>query len=413
MKKYIALLLCVLMIVSCFVGCGKKEEEADLVVWTDYDEGITPVDEAFLAAVAEFEELKGVNVEVKCLGANLSGTLTAALAAGERIDVFPIGSTIALNTNIDYTMDITDYIVNSDMLDRAYPIHMQLIKKQSASGEAYHAIPTESSFNSFWYNVAAFEAAGITEKPETIEEFEAVCQALVDAGYNPMALDSAYATLTFGALVERMVGEANVASMALEGGFAENEKFVEACQKVIDWEAAGFFDPYAPSEWPSSQNKIGLTEENAMVYCGAWLPGEVETMTGAQLEWDCFKFPYDPDGEGTYGATVSCKCHSINAKCENPDLAWDFLYFMNTGKVNKELTDMKNFLVDDMMEEALPRFAGAKELMASVTEEVNYAGGLHENTEIKTAINDVIINLFAGNYATGEEAAAAFDALVA
>ena len=36
----IAMLLCLLMIVGCFVGCGKKaEEEVDLVIWTSYAEG--------------------------------------------------------------------------------------------------------------------------------------------------------------------------------------------------------------------------------------------------------------------------------------------------------------------------------------------------------------------------------------
>ena len=53
MKKYIALLLCVLMVATCFVGCGKQEEPVDLVVWTSYAEGTPAYDVAFEKA-AEF-----------------------------------------------------------------------------------------------------------------------------------------------------------------------------------------------------------------------------------------------------------------------------------------------------------------------------------------------------------------------
>ena len=413
MKKYIALLLCVLMVATCFVGCGKQEEPVDLVVWTSYAEG-TPAYDVAVEKAAEFEELKGVNLEVKHFGTDLGTVLPTALDSGERVDVFPLGSTIQLKANFEHTMDLTSYIEGSDVLDRAYPIHMNIIKQQSENNDEYHAIPTVSSFSSFWYNAAAFEAAGITENPETIEEFEAVCDALVAAGYNPIALDGAYAVSTFGALVERMVGETVVGDMTFSGGFAENEKFVAACQKVIDWKAKGYFDPNSPSEWPASQNKIGLTEENVMVYTGMWLPGEVEEMTGASLDWGCFKFPYDPTNEdGTYGAAVSCTCNCINVNCENPDLAWEYIYYMCTGEVDKAITDADVYLVNDMTMEPLPRFVDAMEIMKSTTEVVNYAGGLHNNADIKTSIGDVVVSLFSGAYATGEEAAAAFDALIA
>ncbi|MBP3634363.1 MAG: carbohydrate ABC transporter substrate-binding protein [Oscillospiraceae bacterium] len=412
MKKYIALLLCVLMIATCFVGCGKKEEKVDLVVWTAYAEG-TPAYEVAVEKIAEFEELKGVNLEVQHYGTDLGTILGTALDSGERVDVFPLGSTIQLKAQFEHTMDITKYVTESDVLDRAYPIHMEIIKQQSENNDQYHAIPTVSSFSSFWYNAAAFEKAGITENPETIEEFEEVCRALVAAGYNPIALDAAYATSTFGALVERMVGETIVGDMTINGGFSENEDFIAACQKIIDWKAEGFFDPNSPSEWPASQNKIGLTEENVMVYTGMWLPGEVEEMTGASLEWGCFKFPYDPASEnGTYGASVSCTCNCINVNCENPDLAWEYIYYMCTGEVNKAITDADVYLVDDMTMEPLPRFDDAKVIMETTDTIVNYAGGLHNNADIKTSINDTVVNLFSGTYATGEEAAAAFDALL-
>ena len=458
MKKLIALLLCLLMIVG-MVACGAKKgdgrpkitpveydnpdptpaetveaakvnapnaevklskegekpyEGQTLTVWTSYVEG-TPTWEVANLYIDRFAEVSGATIDVKHFGTDLGTVLPTALDAGEDIDVFPLGSTIQLKANFEHTMDLSEYIAGSDMLDRAYPIHMNIIAQQSESGEAYHAIPTVSSFSAFWYNKAAFRAAGITEVPETIEEFEDVCQKLYDVGYNPIALDAAYAVSTFGALVERMVGEEVVGEMTLSGGFAENERFVAACQKIIDWRNAGYFDPQSPGAWPVSQNQIGLTQENVMVYTGMWVSGEIEEATQSSLEWGCFKFPHDPTSEnGTYGASVSCTCNCINARSTDvADLAWDYIYFMSTGEADKAITDADVYLTDDMTMEPLTRFTESKVIMEETTEVVNYAGGLHDNADIKTSIGEVVTNLFSGKYADGASAAAAFDALVA
>ncbi len=414
MKRYIALLLALLLMVACFVGCGKQEEtsEPDLVVWTAYAEG-TPSYEVACEMIEKFEESRGVDLEVVHYGTDLTTVLYTALDANERIDVFPLGSTIQLNAQFDHTMDITEYVESSDIKEHSYPILLEEIKKISPNNDEYHAIPSLSSFGSYWYNKEAFEKAGITETPVTIEEFEAVCDKLVAAGYAPIALDGAYAANTFGTYCGRLVGEEAIADMVFNGGFAENERFVDLCQRIIDWRAKGYFDPNAPAEFPASQNKIGLTGEVVMVSCGLWVSGEIEEMTGAEIEWGAFPYPIDPDfEEGTRGASVSSTCNCINIECEDPDLAWDYITYMATGEANKAITDADVYLVDDMQMQPLDRFVDAQQIIANLTENINYAGRLHDNADVKTSINEVAINLFAGVYATGEEAAAAFDAVV-
>ena len=411
MKKCVALVLCLLVVVSCFVGCGKQEEEYDLVVWTAYAEG-TPAYEVACEKIAEFEKSRGVKLDVKHYGFDLDTLLGTALDSGERIDVFPLGSQQQLAANMKHTIDLTPYIEASDYLDRAYPIYMKTIEAFGGIPGEWHAIPTICSYNAFWYNKAAFEAAGITENPVTIEEFEEVCDKLVAAGYNPIAQDAAYIISLFGALVHRMVGQDVVADMALNGGFAENENFVAACQKILDWVDKGYFDPHSPAEWPASQNKIGLTQENVMVYCGAWVSSEIEEMTGSALDWGCFLFPYDPEGPGDYATTASCTCNCINPTCENPDLAWDYLYYMCTGEVDKAITDADVYVVNDSTMEPLPRFAEAQQFLKELDSVMDYAGGLHANINIKTNIGDAILGLYTGKYADGLAAAQAFDALL-
>lgn len=427
MKKLIALVLCMLMILTCFVGCAEETEAPatevttetaerpyegqELNVWTGYVEG-TPTWEAANEYIAKFEEMTGAKVNVSHYGTDLSTMLITALGAGEEVDIFPM-SHVTLGNNQEYTLDLTERIENSDVVDRTYPVLFDIMREYSPD-DTLRGIPTQSSFQAFWYNKAAFEAAGITENPETLEEFEAVCDALVAAGYYPMALDSSYTLITFGALVERMVGEDAVNDMVMNGGFAENEDFVAACQKLIDWRAKGYFEPNAPGEWPASQNKIGLTEDVAMVYCGMWVSGEIEEMTGADLEWGSFKFPYDPNGNGTYGMTVSCSVNCINANIapEKEDMAWDYLRYMNTGEANKAITDADVYLVDDRTMEPLPQFVDGQHIMETTTETTTYHGGLHANADIKVSIGEVVVALCSGQFATGEEAATAFDALV-
>jgi len=447
MKKLIALLLCLLMVIG-MVACAKVENDTarrdeenvekglenasninivitggdsskekpyegeTLTFWSSYEEG-TPMWEVANAYIDRFEEYTGATIEVKHQGRDLQTLLYPALDAGEDIDVFSVASTIQLELQQDHALNLNPYVEKSDILERAYPITMELIKGVSENDDIYYGIPTVCSFNAFWFNRDIFDAAGITELPETIEEFEAACDAIVAAGYYPMAQDDAYILNHFGALCERTVGEDIIGELTLNGGFAENERFVAACDKIIEWTEKGYFEPDAPGVWPASQNRIGLMKDTAMVFSGMWIPGEVEGACEEILNWGCLKFPYDPTcEEGTYGITVTSNCNMINKNTENPDLAWDFMYYMSTGQADKDLTDTKNYLVDDMKMEPLPRFKEAMEIMKTTTEVTDYAGGLHDNIDIKTSIKEVTVNLYAGAYATGLEAAQAFDALL-
>jgi len=454
MKKIIALTLCLLMVFG-MVACGntaapnaveqEKEELAaagkdaaaeaqirtgsgtaqaeamangerpyegqTLVVWTGFEQG-TEVLEVADAWIARFEELSGADIQVVHRGRDLQTLLYPALDAGEKIDVFQVGSTIQLGLQKDHALDLTDYIEGSDIADRAYPVLMKQILDYGEDGN-YYAIPTLSSMNAWWYNQDIFDEAGITEVPTTIEEFEACCDAIVEAGYYPMAADTAYSTGTVGPLVGRMVGEDIVAKMTIEGGFAENEDFVAACQKIIDWRNKGYFEPEAPGVWPASQNRIGLMKDTAMVYTGSWVTAEVEAACEEKLNWGSFPYPVDANSKnGTEGVAVSCTCVMINEECEVPDLAWDYMYFMYTADADKAITDVNNYLIDDRTMDPLPKFEGTQDAMETAADYVDGSGCLHANVDIKTSVNEVCTNLLSGKYATGLEAAKAFDALV-
>ena len=439
MKKFLALLLALLMAATLFVGCAKEEtgtektdtEKSDttdtadevvegdqryagvkLIYWDGTNEGTADYD-ATVANIEKWEAMTGAEVEYHAYGADLNTLLPTTLEAGEPLDVYTLGSVIQASSNLQYSLDITEYVEATDMIERGYPVFWDQIRNwiEGADGRIY-GVPTTPSFTSFWYNKAAFDAAGIEGTPATIEEFEDACDKLIAAGYHPIALDSAYAMSYFGVHIQAYVGEETVEDLVVNGGWAENEDAVRAFQKIIDWVDAGYFDPNSPSEWPASQNMIGLDESNAMVYSGIWIPGEVEEMTGADLDWGCFLYPAVTDGKGVYGTSLSNGVMTINKNCENPDAAFDFIYFMKTGEPDQLYSDAARYIPCDSTNTPLSDFDGAMELLSSVEAPINYAGGLLANPDIKTSVTDTIIQLYSGEFADGMEAAQAFDALV-
>lgn len=431
LKKFTALLLALGMVFGCVTGCGSKEETVDsaetqstdaaqeeaklpyegveLVYWTTANEG-TPAAEAISANVADWCEKTGAKVEVTHYGSESEEILGTALSAGEKVDVFEIASAAGLGRNASYALDLTQYVESSDIQDKSYDVFWQEMKNAVSDGKIY-GVASIPSYYAFWYNKAIFEECGITKLPKTIEEFEAVCDAIVAKGYAPMALDSAYVGTNFGPHMERFAGQDALSEASMNGNWSGNEDIVAGLQKLIDWVNAGYFAAGAPDEYPNSQNKIGLTEDVAMCYCGTWLPGEIENLTGADLEWGSFLYPYLPDGKGSYSTALSNNCRSINANCENPDAAWDLVYYISTGECDQKYADASGNIPADPNNTPAEVFADAVDVLKNVEKSINWAGGAVDNADMKTAIIDVMTQVYAGKYADGMEAAKAFDAL--
>lgn len=431
-KEMLALLMCMMMVLGCLAGCGSKEEPAaeepavteesgseetsealpyegvELVYWSMETEG-TPGAEAINENVAAWEEKTGAKVEVVHYGTEVKDLIGAALAGGEKVDVFEGSSVIQLAANCAHMLDLTTMIEASDIKEKSYDIFWKEIASASDDGKLY-GVAFTPSFNSFWYNKAIFEECGITETPKTIEEFEVACDEILAKGYQPIALDSAYVATNMGPHMERFAGEAALSEASLNGGWSENEDIVAGLQSIIDWVNKGYFAAGAPDEYPNSQNKMGLTEDVAMCYCGIWLPGEVEDLTGADLEWGCFNFPSNPDGKGTYGTSLSNSYRGINANCENPEAAWELIYFITTGDCEQNYADKAVVIPADPNCTPQPDFAEAIDLLKS-TEKINYSGGMHTNADMKVAINEIMTGVYAGKYADGMAAAKALDAL--
>ena len=77
-----------------------------------------------------------------------------------------------------------------------------------------NSIVEQPQIGGIFYNKDAFDACGITDTPKTWDEFLTVCQTLKDNGYEPLALDGAYANFNFYNHLVRHLGEDAIAELA-------------------------------------------------------------------------------------------------------------------------------------------------------------------------------------------------------
>lgn len=424
MKKLIALLLCLLMILCCFTGCKKDEEQTTetnqeqtteettetteepveedsfagktLTVYTDLTEEAAAYT-AYMEQVAKFEEANGCTVTVNHYGEDLPVVLENVLKNGTAVDVFPVSSISDLAMKASYALDLSAYA--DQLAESAYDISLQRIKSLSADGQGILAVPTTPSVYAVWYNKASFEAAGVTQTPATVEEFEAVCDKLVAAGFQPIALDGAYAANNFAVHMERALGAATVRQLVSNGGWAANADFVAACQQLIDWKGKGYFDENAPADWPFSQ--LSLADRTVMIFADPATLDLAEEMIGTDLQWGCF--PY-PGQSSAVQADVAALC--VNAESVVPELAWEFIRFMTTGEADQAVSDAAAAIPADRNNTS-ETYGEMMQILAQADTACDYSNMMKGSVDL----TEVIKNVYAGTYATGEEAAAAFDAL--
>ena len=421
MKKLISILLCVLMLVSVFAACGKKEAPApevntegliysgvELVYWSNLYDG-TPGAAVLKELAAEFKAETGCVIDIQFKGNERRQILPTALESGEDIDIFDSAGFYELRTyQPEWIMDLAPYYEKSGYAEKTYKLMLDDLTANSPEGGLPGVVKTPG-MNGLWYDKAALEAAGVTEIPTTFDEFEVMFDKILATGVAPLSLDGAYVAGFFGTVLQRHCGQDVVRELSMNGGWSENEGAVAAAQRMIDWVNKGYFVDGAPDVFPTSQNKIALGQ-SAMVNCGVWVGNEIETAMGVDIDWGFTKFPIlDETIDANVDSAYSSYIH-VNETCNNPDAAWDWLMKISTGDGDKRFSDAVMTPPSDKSNEALPDFDGTVEYLDSVEIclDVNCAVA---NGDMKAALTDVMTKLFEGKYATGLEAMQAMDAL--
>ena len=432
MKKIIAMLLVFVMVMG-LVACGaaeptattqaaadtkpatsteaaasgdKKYEGVTLTMWSMWN-STEPQGEVIAKAAEAFEAETGAHVEIVWKGRDINQVLSASLEAGEKFDIFEDDYKRIALQYVDFTYDLTEMAEAVDYNSFSYPC----LNDTVIDWVGYlNSIVEQPQVGGIFYDKAAFETAGITELPTTWDEFMAACEALKTAGIAPLALDATYADFTFYHHLVHKLGEPRIEELSLNGGWDQEPGVAEAAQEVIDYVNKGYLVEGAPDEFPASENKIGYGLA-AMIVCANYVTAEVNNNTQTEVDWGMMSYPAVDDGAANSATYAGANSLAITKYSENPQAAFDFIMTLVTGEFDQMMADTAKQIPADSRNTAPALQDGTVEVLLNAESPMSWCASLQANSDLKDSIKTLCINLYDGKFATGEEFAAAMQAL--
>ena len=226
-----------------------------------------------------------------------------------------------------------------------------------------------------------------------------------------MALDSTYAPFFFGYHLSRYIGQDATAELATSGGWSDNEKVAQVADDMIEFVKAGYLADGAPDEFPASQNKMGLTEDVAMVVCANYVTSEVNNNTGVELNWGLFNYPSVEGGADSSSAYAGANSIAVTKYSENQQAAFDLALFITSGEYDQKMADTAGQIPADPANTAPASQNGTVEVLNATTAPLTWNMGLNANADLLSQIQEKVVKLFEGSYSTGADFAADMDSL--
>lgn len=410
-KRISGLLLCMAMILtlaaipSTLAIASENTLEGELVFWTMWND-TEPQGEAWQDVADAFEAAyPGTKITIQWCGRDISKTLKPALEGGQRIDIFDYPLQYGGQLGF-YCANLEDIIVKpydvldgKSLTDVLLPAMLETPKKQTSIFAGQVAVGYKPWLNLIMYNAKAFEDAGITAVPTTWAELDAVCAKLKEAGYSPFTFDDAYAHWLPGIYLARAIGQDEVLNLAADttGDLWRGEAVVNMAKAFEDFAQKGYFDEnVGGNKWPAGQMDVG-SGKAAMYFNLTGLPVEVQDVAGPDFKWGAFNFPDVVEGQtrAANEAPAGCTMTAINAKCENMDLAAEFLAFMHSVQSDARFvesgmtTSRKDGNWSAALEDVKPAFDAISVILQT-------GGGIESNADIKPVFAENFIQLAAG-----------------
>lgn len=406
-KKLISLLAVTAMAATMAAPAVVNAEGSDveLTYWSMWSSA-EPQGQVIMEAVDAFKEETGITVNVEWKNRDIKTILPTALEAKENIDIFEDDYERLAKNCGKYSYDLTEMAEAAEYDTYSFSCFNNNVKEWAGF---LSCITAQPSVGGVFYNKDIFEDCGIAEVPVTWEDFMAACQTMVDKGYEPMALDSAYASFFFGYHLDRVIGEAATTELSLNGGWSANEGVAKAADQIIEFVNAGYLADGAPDEYPASQNKIGLTGQVAMVVCANYVCPEVNGNTGTEINWGMFNYP-TVDG-GSSNAFAGSNSLGVSAYSEHPQEAFDFIMFLTSGEFDQQKADKASQIPADTRNTEPAINEGATATLQATETPLTWNMGLTANADLTTGIDEVVVQLFEGKFETGTAFAEAMDAL--
>jgi raffinose/stachyose/melibiose transport system substrate-binding protein len=328
--------------------------------------------------------------------------LEAAMQAGDMPDIFMErgGGELLAKVDAGLIKDITDGA--AEMIDKL---------GGSVAGwqvdDRTYALPFSLGVVGFWYNTDLFEQAGISERPETLDDWVASVGALKDAGIEPVSVGAgdAWPAAHYWYYAALRQCAQDVLAEALANLDFSDECFVragETVQTIVEAEPfnAGYLTTVA-QEGPTSASGLLATGKVAMEMQGHWEPGVMQGLTedgeglGEQTGW--FPFPSVPGAEGDPAAVLGGgDAWAVSA--DAPDVAVEFIEYLLSDEVQQIFAENSMGLPVNPSATQYVADPAMAELL-EVRDSAPYAQ-LYLDTylgqSIGGALNEAVVDMFAG-----------------
>ncbi len=415
MKKAIALGLSAVMALS-LAACGGSDSSStpasgstaasgstgstdSIVYWSMWNE-TEPQAEVIKEAAAAYEEETGVHVDIQFKGRDITTVIQAALDGGEQIDIFDDDFQRMSEQFGSSLMSLEDMAAAAGYEDFAVAALPAAVRGWAGELKAIAYQPYTSGV---FFTQSSFDAAGITDLPETWDEFLEVCQKLKDAGYIALAQDDAYVQYTYGFILGRMIGQDAVEALCTDGGWADSAEAKQAAQYIVDLRENGYLSPTTPDAYPNGENMLGLGEAS-MVINASWTPSEVTNNMsegGMELDetWGFFNFPSmtENDVDPNTVANIGAQAMGIPTTSEHAQEAFDFIMYVTSGEYDQKMALETNSIPADTRNTEWPEMiANVRDGFNAQTNVYEWNMGLNANQDIGDAMKANLAALFEG-----------------
>lgn len=377
-KKLLSLLLSAALLAAMLSGCSREEEIIETAAPTRGVEEVTlelPADERtyvgvelqFLSLLSEedpradvvkqaaevFERRTGAAVQVYWLAGD-EEVLTTNLNENIPVDIFS-ADVDALETQYrGYALDLTEMAAAAEYEQHSHGV----LRAQITERCGYLAgIAQEPLVYGMYYNADAFADAGVTELPDSWEEFLAFSEKLTQAGYKPLAMDIENTHVVLELHLERHLGADVFETMMREASWLQKREHIELFRLAIRYAEDGYLAKGDPTAFPGGQDKLALSNV-AMAVGSNDLCGQVERSTMMDVSWGVF--PYPGDGAGK-GFAVESRVLAVHKDSSNAQAAFDFIMLLTTGEFDRLYASVSEGIPADPANESA--ITGAAELL--------------------------------------------------
>ena len=330
-SKFIFVLLGLLTLLLSVAPLAAQDD----VTLTFWFEGDAPATVELFQQVADTfaAERPGVTVEITSYGFDdFLRVMPLALDGGEGPDVayVPWGlQALGRYALAGHAVELTELAEENGWLDRYEMSDIRLTN--GLTPDQIYGIPFENVTIGVFYNKEIFAELGLA-LPESLEDFEAIMGALLDAGITPVSvggrdswpLAHVWLQLVHTAMpIEVITGiEENDPAYRLD-----TPEFLAATEKTLEWAQAGYLDPNMLSTGFVDANNLFINGDVAMNIGGTWVMNDfadlpefaVGFFPTPQLDP---ALPWHAGGKNPYNNLM------INSATERMDLAIEFVDYM-------------------------------------------------------------------------------------